>query len=118
MIWYFRDGLRLSISTQIHKRDRDLKNSQEVLEKTIDTKAKASQQTFFPVRETNTCYLWSYWLVKDDKSRDQKNLETKKTPKNFGAHQTRSNNDDQSGQSKQATGWLAKKNSRPCYKIP
>ena len=44
MIWYFREGLRLSIRAQLDVRDRDLDSWDEVVDKTVDAEAKASLQ--------------------------------------------------------------------------
>lgn len=42
LIWYFRDGLRPSIYTQLNKIDRYLDNWQTVVEQVVNPKAKAT----------------------------------------------------------------------------
>lgn len=41
LIWYFWYELKFSICIHLYNQDRDLKNWQEIIEKAIDTKAKA-----------------------------------------------------------------------------
>ena len=51
MIRYFREGLRPSIRAQLDVRDRELDSWDEVVDKTVDAKAKASLQAPSGTRE-------------------------------------------------------------------
>ena len=74
MIRYFREGLRPSIRAQLDVRDRDLNFWDEVVDKTIDAKAKANLQALSETREIDSRCLWGQQPTKkDDKdSRDYK----------------------------------------------
>ena len=54
MIWYFQEGLRSSIRAQLDIRDRDLDSWDEVVDKTVDAKAKASLQAPSGTREIDS----------------------------------------------------------------
>lgn len=45
LIWYFRDSMRLSIHTQLDKKNCNLDNWQAIVKQAIDVEAKAIWQT-------------------------------------------------------------------------
>ena len=54
MIRYFREGLRPSIRAQLNVRDRKLDSWDEVVDKTVDAKAKTSLQAPFGTWEIDS----------------------------------------------------------------
>lgn len=68
LIWYFWNGFKPSIYAQFDKWDKNSKNWQEIIIKTIDAKAKAGQQPFFSIQQNNTHHSRGHWPIKSDKS--------------------------------------------------
>lgn len=100
MIWYFWDGFKSFIRTQIDKQNQNLENWQKVIKRAIKTKAKVGQQLFFQVQKIDTHCLCGYQQIKDNKLRDQKDSKAKKIPNNLGANQKSGTNDSKSCQSR------------------
>ena len=66
MIWYIREGLRPSIQAQLDVKDRDLNSWDEVVDKTVDAKAKASLQALFGTKEIDSWCPWDQRPTKKD----------------------------------------------------
>ena len=56
MIRYFREGLRSSIQAEMEQRGRELDRFKELVEKTVDAKAKAVLRPCSYARETDQHY--------------------------------------------------------------
>lgn len=59
IIWYFREGLKPFIKAQIDECSRELDSFKELVKKTVEIKAKTTQQSGSYVCETDYRYLWS-----------------------------------------------------------
>lgn len=118
LIGYFRDRLRLSIYTQLDKKNRDLENWQDLIKQTIDTKVKAGWQPFSLLWERDTYYLWRHKQIKDKKSQNKKNFEAKKTSNNSSANGSNAGSQlwgqlSQSNQTNSTSSRSTKKDFRP-----
>ena len=78
MIWYFREDLRPSIWAQLDIRDRNLNSWDEVVDKTIDAKAKASLQAPSKIREMDSQYSQGQQPTKKD-NKNSRNFEKNKS---------------------------------------
>ena len=58
MIRYFREGLRPSVRVEMEQRGRELDSFEELVEKTVDAKAKAALRPRSYVRKTDQHCLW------------------------------------------------------------
>ena len=77
LIQYFRKSLRPFIHAQLDAQSRDLDSWNEVVEKAVDTKAKASLQLYSKTREMDSKCPQGERLVKtDDFSEPKKNKST------------------------------------------
>ena len=93
MIRYFQEGLQPSIQAQLDVRDRDLNSWDEVIDKTVDAKAKASLQALSGTKEIDSwCPQGQRPTKKDDKdSRDyEKNKSSQNPPANTSSSGTQS----------------------------
>ena len=93
MIRYFREGLQPSIRAPLDVRNRDLDSWDEVVDKTVDTKAKASLQALSGIREMDSrCLRGQRPTKKEDKdSRDyEKNKSSQNPPTNASSSGTQS----------------------------
>lgn len=86
LIWYFWDGMRLSICAQWDKREYNLDNWQVVIKQAIYAKAKAAWQAFLLVWKSDAYYPHNQRYLKNEKSKDEKNSKAKKN------HQSANNN--------------------------
>ena len=57
MIWYFREGLRLSMQVEMKQRGQELNSFEEIVQKTVDAKAKAALRPRSYICNTNQYYL-------------------------------------------------------------
>ena len=82
MIRYFQEGLRPSIRAELNVRDRDLDFWDEIVNKTVDAKAKASLQALSGIREMDfRCPRGQRPTNKDDKdSKDYKKNKSSQNP--------------------------------------
>ena len=85
MIRYFRKGLQPSIWAQLDVRDQGLDSWDEVVDKTVDAKAKASLQAPSGTREMDFQYLQSQRPTKKD-DKDSRNYEKNKFSQNLPAN--------------------------------
>ena len=93
MIGYFQESLRPFIQAQLDVRDRDLDFWDEVVDKTVDVKAKASLQAPSGTREMDSRYPRGQRPIKkeDKDSRDyEKNKFSQNPPTNTSSSGTQS----------------------------
>lgn len=107
LIWYFRDGLRFFICTQLDEKDRNLDDWQVVVKQAVNAKTKVARQALLLVQESNVCCPHGYSPLKSEKFKDLKDSEAKKN------HLTANNNSGSGneGQSDQASNESSKKDS-------
>lgn len=101
IIYYFRDGLRLLIWSYCDKKDWNINDWQEIIEKDVNAKAKIACQPTSSIRENDTCCLHSYRPMKKD-FEDKKDSKIKKNLNIFTNHN--SNGSDQSSKLGQTLG--------------
>lgn len=99
-----------SFCAHLNKRDQDLYDWQKIIERAVNVEAKASCQTPFLARKTDTCYPYKHKPTRSDKYKD-KDFKTKNTHSPSSINQGNNRNESQLGQ---ALG-QAKKDSRPNY---
>lgn len=75
----------------------DLNNRQEVIERYIDTNAKAGQQPSLFIKKSNSHWIRGHWPLKSEDSRDQKDSKVKKTYNLPAANQSNSGSRSRSG---------------------
>lgn len=100
-IQYLQNGLKLSIYAQLDKKNRDLDNWQEVIERAINTKAQIACQVLFLVKESNIHYPRSHKPMQDNKSKNKdkdKDIEAKNIYNSSSANQSNRENRGPSGQ--------------------
>ena len=85
MIWYFRKDLRPSIRAQLDVRDRDLDSWDEVADKIVDAKAKASLQALSETKEMDSRCPWDQQPTKKD-DKDSKDYKKNKSSQNLLAN--------------------------------
>lgn len=94
LIQYFWNSLRLSISTQLNKRNYDLDDWQKIIEWALNAKAKTSYQVSSLIQESDVYCSRGYRSIQSAKFKDKnKNIKAKKIYSSLFANQDNSRNE-------------------------